>query len=457
MRQLFVPACVCLLTTWSGATGSDPRLSLDEFTGAKLEGKIHARRAPIDTSDAGSAEVVRADIPIDVSAADIASETPNTESSAAATSIAEAPADAPASATMPERIPLPPIAKPVVHRTREEVCGTLVEAAEANNLPVPFFISLLFQESRFKPETVSSAGAQGVAQFMPETAASVGLENPFDPLQAIPASARLLRNLVSQFGNLGLAAAAYNAGPKRIQDWLGKKGKLPEETKGYVKTITGRPAEKWTAAALLPGQRLPRHAPCQESAGLYAWTGPETIPLPARSPLRPAPEPTTVVAKNNQKTPSEHRIASIEKNAAAKTTEVAKADIAKIDMAKAETAKPITVASADNAAPAASAAVPVKISRHGARVTAVIDVTKPSAKIIGGKSSISKIMTVAAPEKTAKADKNKPLNIKIADTAKPAASAKHDVQEAAKPPVHQLAARKQHKPDKSKLDKVAQQ
>jgi hypothetical protein len=468
MRQLFVPACMCLLATWPGATGSDPRLSLEEFTGTKLEDKIHARRAPIDTPDAGTAEAVHADIPIDVSAADIAAETPITESRAdAETPVAEAPADTPAAIAAPERIPLPPVAKPVVHRTREEVCGTLVEAAEANNLPVPFFISLLFQESRFQPEIVSAVGAQGVAQFMPETAASMGLENPFDPLQAIPASARLLRNLVSQFGNLGLAAAAYNAGPKRIQDWLGKKGKLPEETKGYVKTITGRPAENWTAASLLPGQRLPRHAPCQDAAGLYAWTGPETIPLPARSPLRPAPEPTTVVAKNDPKMPSKHRIASIEKNAAVKTTEVAKADTAKIDMAKAETAKPIAVASADNAVPAASAAAPVKISKHGARVTAVIDVTKPAAKIIGGKSNIAKIMTIAAPEKTAaaKADKNKPLNIKTADAAKPAVPVAHGAKEAAKehdkatakPPVQQLAARKQqHKPEKSKLAKVAQ-
>jgi hypothetical protein len=432
------------MTTWSGATGSDPRLSLNEFTGAKLDGKIHAHRAPTDAADAGSAEPVRAEIPMDVSAADIAAEAPSAE-----TPVVEAPTDTPASVAMPERIPLPPIAKPVVHRTREEVCGTLVEAAERNNLPVPFFISLLFQESRFQPEIVSNAGAQGVAQFMPETAASMGLENPFDPLQAIPASARLLRNLVSQFGNLGLAAAAYNAGPKRIQDWLGKKGKLPEETKGYVKTITGRPAENWTAASLLPGQRLPRHAPCQEAAGLYAWTGPENIPLPARSPLRPAPEPeaTTVIAKNNgkdsTKTPSKHRIASIEKNVATKTSEAAK-----LDVSKTEAAKPITVASADNAVPAAASASPVKISKHGARVTAVIDVSKPTAKIIGGKTSIAKVMTIAAPEKTAAAkhdkdttDKHKPLNIKTADAAKP---------------VQQLAARKQHKPEKPKLAKVAQ-
>ena len=461
MRHLFVPACVCFIT-WSGTTGSDPRLSLDKFTGAKMDGKFHAQRASSDAPDAGTAEPVRADIPIDVSGDDIAAETPGTETPSTETSIAETPADAPAAAAQPERIPLPPIAKPVVHRTRAEVCETLTKAAEANDLPVPFFISLLFQESRFQPEMVSSAGAQGVAQFMPETAASVGLKNPFDPLEAIPASARLLRNLISQFGNLGLAAAAYNAGPKRIQDWLGKKGKLPEETKGYVKTITGRPAENWTAASLLPGQRLPRHAPCQEAAGLYAWSGPEVIPLPARSPLRPEPETATVVAKNgvknDVKTPSKHRIASIEKNATVKASEAAKADAAKT-----EAAKPIAVASADDSVPSAA---PVKISRHGARVTAVIDVSKPTAKIIGrkiigSKPSIEKVMTIAAPEKTAatKTEKTKAAHIKTADAVKPAA--KHEAKDAATAaaakPVQQLAAHnKQHRPDKPKLAKVAQ-
>lgn len=435
MRQLFVPACVCLMTTWSGATGSDPRLSLDQFTGAKLDGKFHAQRAPIDT-EMSSADPVRVDIPMDVSAADIAAETPSSDPISTDMVAVEPAAETPSAAVTPQRIPLPPVAKPVVHRTTEEVCGTLVEAAERNNLPVPFFISLLFQESRFQPEVVSKVGAQGVAQFMPETAASMGLKNPFDPLEAIPASARLLRNLVSQFGNLGLAAAAYNAGPKKIQDWLGKKSKLPEETKGYVKTITGRPAENWAAASRLPGQRLPRHAPCQEAAGLYAANGPDTIPLPARSPLRATPEPeaTTLIAKNgnlNGKTPSKHRIASVEKNVTAKTAEARKTDAP-----NAETAKPITVASADNSVPAASSAAPIKISKHGAHVTAIIDVSKPAAKIAGGKPSIAKVMTIVAPEKTA--------------------AAKQGAKDLAKQPIQQLAARKQHKPEKPKLARVAE-
>ncbi|MGB6708244.1 MAG: lytic transglycosylase domain-containing protein [Pseudolabrys sp.] len=104
------------------------------------------------------------------------------------------------------------------------------------------------------------------------------------PQAAIAASARLLRNLVSQFGNLGLAAAAYNAGPRRIQDWLARKGKLPEETQHYVKTITGRPAENWKAAkAASSVQNVPRQAPCQEATGLIASNEPQRADVATRS------------------------------------------------------------------------------------------------------------------------------------------------------------------------------
>jgi hypothetical protein len=162
-------------------------------------------------------------------------------------------------------------ARPIVARSDREICDTLIASAQSNELPIPFFIRLLFQESGFKPDVVSRAGAQGIAQFMPETASRVGLENPFDPMQAIAASARLLRDFVRQFGNLGLAAAAYNAGPRRIQNWLARKGRLPEETQHYVKTITGRPADNWKAArTITPLENVPRQAPCQEAAGVVA-------------------------------------------------------------------------------------------------------------------------------------------------------------------------------------------
>lgn len=67
-------------------------------------------------------------------------------------------------------------------------------------------------ESDFDPRTVSSAGARGIAQFMPGTAAAVGLRDPFDPAQAIPAQARMMAGLLRRFGSVPLALAAYNAG-----------------------------------------------------------------------------------------------------------------------------------------------------------------------------------------------------------------------------------------------------
>ncbi len=133
--------------------------------------------------------------------------------------------------------------------TKLDVCETIESSARENRLPVSFFTGLIWQESRFNPNSVSRAGARGIAQFMPRVAQEVGLKNPFDPREALPAAARLLRSLFDRFGNVGLAAAAYNAGPKRVLDWLeGKRSKLPNETQHYVQTITGQPAESWKEA-----------------------------------------------------------------------------------------------------------------------------------------------------------------------------------------------------------------
>ena len=62
---------------------------------------------------------------------------------------------------------------------------------------------------------------------------------------AIPASARLLNELRLRFGNLGLAAAAYNAGPTAVAHWLANKGSLPFETEDYVLAVTGHNADEW--------------------------------------------------------------------------------------------------------------------------------------------------------------------------------------------------------------------
>jgi hypothetical protein len=130
----------------------------------------------------------------------------------------------------------------------KSVCAAVDKAAAANSLDRNFFARLLWKESLFDPKAVSPKGAQGIAQFMPETADRRNLADPFDPLAAVPASAHFLSDLKKEFGNLGLAAAAYNAGEQRIRDWLNGKRGLPLETQDYVSFITGRAAEDWKAA-----------------------------------------------------------------------------------------------------------------------------------------------------------------------------------------------------------------
>lgn len=166
----------------------------------------------------------------------------------------------------------------------DPACHTLTTAADANNLPLEFLTRLIWQESRFDPHAVSPAGAQGVAQFMPKTAAWRGLADPFDPIQAITKSAELLRDLRTQFGNLGLAAAAYNAGPKRVQDWLARRRSLPKETRAYVRIVTGRSAEEWTAAnSSTLNVMLPDGVPCPEIAKLLAKRHSPTLATPSKS------------------------------------------------------------------------------------------------------------------------------------------------------------------------------
>jgi hypothetical protein len=143
-----------------------------------------------------------------------------------------------------------PEPRPAQSETVEQALCRLVDrASSAQGVPVPFLARLIWQESSFRTDVISRAGAQGVAQFMPGTARERGLADPFDPEQAIPAAAALLSDLVRRFGNIGLAAAAYNAGPGRVSNWIQGSGGLPTETRDYVLRITGRSADDWAAAA----------------------------------------------------------------------------------------------------------------------------------------------------------------------------------------------------------------
>ena len=126
------------------------------------------------------------------------------------------------------------------------VCRIIDSSALAQHLPVTFLTRLIWQESNFRPDAISPVGARGIAQFMPGTAAERGLANPDDPEAAIPKAAELLANLKQRFGNLGLAAAAYNAGATRVASWLAGVGELPSETRAYVTIVTRHSVEDWS-------------------------------------------------------------------------------------------------------------------------------------------------------------------------------------------------------------------
>jgi len=154
------------------------------------------------------------------------------------------------------------------------------------------FVRLIWKESRFNPNAVSPKGAQGIAQFMPTTAADRGLDDPFEPRQAIVHSASLLADLRNEFGNFGLAAAAYNAGAERVREWLAGVSGLPYETQAYVEFVTGRAAEEWK----LPETDLPEalkadgeevQQSCKRLAPLVVRAVYETEPLTASGAWRP--------------------------------------------------------------------------------------------------------------------------------------------------------------------------
>ena len=133
---------------------------------------------------------------------------------------------------------------------QQSTCLLLELAAHANGLPVEFFVRLIWRESRFRPTAVgpstrSGKHALGIAQFMPTTAAERSLLDPFNPIEALPKAAEFLKDLRSQFGNLGLAAAAYNAGPGRVRAWMAGAASMPAQTRAYVEAVTGNSVDEW--------------------------------------------------------------------------------------------------------------------------------------------------------------------------------------------------------------------
>jgi soluble lytic murein transglycosylase-like protein len=113
----------------------------------------------------------------------------------------------------------------------------LTRAAQRWNVSAALLAAQLYAESNFNPFAQSGAGAQGIAQFMPGTAQAMGLDDPFDPAQAIDAQGHLMRDLLRRFVTVPLALAAYNAGPGAVAGCMC----IPPypETRGYVARILG--------------------------------------------------------------------------------------------------------------------------------------------------------------------------------------------------------------------------
>jgi hypothetical protein len=184
----------------------------------------------------------------------------------------------------------------------EEVCAMLAASADAHELPLPFFVRLIWQESRFRSNVTSWAGARGIAQFMPRTANWRGLTDPHDPIQSLYKSADYLRELRARFGNLGLAAAAYNGGSGRVQAWLEGRGRLPAETRQYVHIVTGVPVDQWRAPGndlLVATSLIPASIPCPwlhaAVPGLLAAVPAKDAAMATKDAAVPAKDPVDLV------------------------------------------------------------------------------------------------------------------------------------------------------------------
>jgi soluble lytic murein transglycosylase-like protein len=113
----------------------------------------------------------------------------------------------------------------------------IARAAQRWGVSAQLLAAQIYAESNFNPFAVSPAGAQGIAQFMPGTAAGLGLRNPFDAAASIDAQAHLMHDLLARFASVPLALAAYNAGPGAVA----RCGCVPPfaETQAYVAKIIG--------------------------------------------------------------------------------------------------------------------------------------------------------------------------------------------------------------------------
>lgn len=156
----------------------------------------------------------------------------------------------------------------------------IADASQRYGVPLNLALRVAKQESGFKQNEVSSAGAIGVMQLMPGTARQLGV-NPFDAWQNIDGGVKYLGQMLQRYGgDHSLATAAYNAGPGRVDDFLHRGRSLPDETTSYVRSIgamaTPQPAARPVQTTAVQGAPMQPQsfgdAP-QQPPGLLAIPG----------------------------------------------------------------------------------------------------------------------------------------------------------------------------------------
>lgn len=132
-----------------------------------------------------------------------------------------------------------------------ELRPLIQQTASQEGVPGHLLEALVAVESNFNPKATSHAGAMGLTQLMPKTAKSLGVADPYDPVQNLQGGARYLGQMLRQFGSTELALAAYNAGPGAVQ----RHGGIPpfEETQNYVRKVTSLAAQLGGAGGGLSG------------------------------------------------------------------------------------------------------------------------------------------------------------------------------------------------------------
>jgi soluble lytic murein transglycosylase-like protein len=182
----------------------------------------------------------------------------------------------------------PETAEPDCDPLDDNLVNPLIEdAAKQQSLDPKLLRAMIGQESAFRPCAVSAKGAQGLMQLMPETAAELGVANPFDPKQNLDGGARFLKQLIDKYkGDLPQALGAYNAGPRTADE----SGGVPDlqETREYVDAILAKAGLKPADPPAKPADPAPKSSDAAAKPG-EPPVKPSDIPVkPAGAPAKPA-------------------------------------------------------------------------------------------------------------------------------------------------------------------------